>query len=443
MEYGAFKEACFREAGARGCSAAEIYFERNTSSSVDVLEGTVESFEVNARQGANLRVIYGGKSGYAFSEKLDGPEKLVARAIDNATAVESEDGQPMQGKSEYRSIPHPEKRADGLTNEERTELALELERAAKAADSRVARVMACTVAGSTTEIRISNTCGLDAADESRLAAAVLAPVTKVGDDVRTAYAFRTGDEIFDIDALASEAVADSVMQHGGAPVAAGRYRVLIRNDAMTSLLAAFSPMFSGEAAQKGLTLFADKLNETIASETVSITDDPLLCGRERAFDAEGVPSVATGVVEKGVLRSFLHDLKSAKKVGVPPTSNGGRADAAAPVSVMPSNFFIEPGRASYDELVGELEDGLVITDMSGMHAGLSTVSGEFSLIASGLLIGRGRVVRPVEQITVGGSFKELISSVADIGCDAYWSMPGKSSFSSPSILFEGLMVSGK
>ncbi len=443
MDFDAFKEACFSEAAARGCGDAEIYYAQSTSSSVDVLEGAVESYEVNTDGGANLRVKYDGKSGYAFTQKLDEPDKLVIRAIDNAMAVETADEQPMQGKSEYRTISRPQKRADELTNDGRTELALELERTAKAADSRVVRVMTCTVAEQQTRIRISNTRGLDAADESRIAFAVLAPVTKVEDDVRTAYAFRTGDEIFDIDALAAQAVANSVMQHGGAPVAAGKYRVLIRNDAMTELIAAFSPMFSGEAAQKGLTLFADKLGEKIAADILTITDDPLLKGRERPFDGEGVPSVMTKVVDKGVLRSFLYDLKSAKKAGVASTSNGGRAGAAAPVSVMPSNFFIEPGVESYDALVEKLEDGLVITSMSGMHAGLSTVSGEFSLIASGLLVEGGRVVRPVEQITVGGSFVELISSVTDIGCDAYWSMPGKSSFSAPSMLFEGLMVSGK
>jgi len=203
MDFDAFKEACFSEAAARGCGDAEIYYAQSTSSSVDVLEGAVESYEVNTDGGANLRVKYDGKSGYAFTQKLDEPDKLVIRAIDNAMAVETADEQPMQGKSEYRTISRPQKRADELTNDGRTELALELERTAKAADSRVVRVMTCTVAEQQTRIRISNTRGLDAADESRIAFAVLAPVTKVEDDVRTAYAFRTGDEIFDIDALAA------------------------------------------------------------------------------------------------------------------------------------------------------------------------------------------------------------------------------------------------
>ncbi|HPK15115.1 MAG TPA: metallopeptidase TldD-related protein, partial [Clostridia bacterium] len=146
----------------------------------------------------------------------------------------------------------------------------------------------------------------------------------------------------------------------------------------------------------------------------------------------------------GVLRSFLHNLKTAGKAGVPSTSNGGRAGADASVSVMPSVFYIRPGQKSDDALMRELGNGLFITEMDGMHAGLDPVSGEFSLIAKGMLVENGKPVRPVDQITVGGSFTKLLGGVLAVGGSLYFNPPrGGGAIGSPAILVDGLVVSGR
>lgn len=254
MDFIGFKKALFEEALAQGCEAAEAYYQRNESFSVNVLEGDIDQYEVNAKGGLNLRVRLGGRNGYAFTQKLEEPEKLVARAMDNARSIEAEDDHPMQGKCEYPALEKPERRAYSLGEQEKIDLALSLERAAKAVDPRVARTEFCTVESGRREIRISNTLGLDAFDEERTAVSVVMPITKEGEDMRNAYAFRIGEGIFDVDGCAREAVADSLALHGASPVGAGTYRALIRNSAMAAMLEAFSPMFSGDNAQKGLTL---------------------------------------------------------------------------------------------------------------------------------------------------------------------------------------------
>jgi PmbA protein len=442
MDYGTFKEALFKEALAKGCEAAEAYYSKNEAFSVNVLEGEIETYEVNTKGGLNLRVKYAGRDGYAFTQTLEDPEKLVSRAIDNARSIENEDDHPMQGKCEYAPLGRKDKKAYHLGEAEKIELALSLEKAAKAADPLVQRMEFCGVDTGKGMVRISNTLGLDAADEDEQAYCFAMPITMQDGDMRNAYAFRRGDGIFDVDACAEEAVEKSVSQHGASPIKGGACRVLVKNEAMASMLAAFSSMFSAENAQKGLTLFKDKLGEQIAAESVTVLDDPFYPDYERAFDAEGVPSVTTAVVENGVLRSFLHNLKTARKAGVASTSNGGRAGADAPVSVMPSNFYIKPGAADYEKLVKELNDGLIIVDVSGLHAGLNPVSGEFSLVAKGLLVENGRVVRPVDQITVSGSFMGMLSGVLSIGSDLFFDIPRGSAFGSPSVLFGELMVSG-
>ena len=443
MEYKEFKEALFKEAIAKGCEAAEAYYVRGEAFSVNVLKGEMEQYEVNRGNGLNLRVSLGGKDGYAYTEALADPEGLVARAMDNARAIENEDDHPMQGKSTYPKLERPERKCDSLTEREKIELAGKLEKAMLAADKRVERAMYSAVESDSREIFISNTLGLDAHGERRSVDCLAMPVTREGDDVRNKFSFRVGDEIFDYETCAKEAVAETVALHGAAPVSAGKYKVLIRNDAMGDMLSAFSSMFSAEAAQKGLSLLKDKTGESIASSSISIIDDPLMADNPREFDDEGVPSVKTTVVENGVLRSFLHNLKTAKKAGVPSTSNGGRAGVASPVDIMPSNFYIAAGSASFEEMVNELCDGLIITDVSGLHAGLNPVSGEFSLIAQGRLVSGGKIVRPVDQITVAGSFMELMQSVETVGSDLRFGPSGGARIGSPSLLIKELTISGK
>ncbi len=181
----------------------------------------------------------------------------------------------------------------------------------------------------------------------------------------------------------------------------------------------------------------------IASEAVSITDDPLFSYSPRPFDDEGTPSRATSVVKNGKLMSLLHNLKTAKKAGCASTSNASRESASSPISVAPSNFILEKGEKDLTELLSEMGDGLLITELSGLHAGVNFSTGHFSLLASGFKVEKGKIKSPVERITVAGLFDRLLKDITLVGDDLYLSMPGGAVFASPSVYIEnGLTVSG-
>jgi len=188
---------------------------------------------------------------------------------------------------------------------------------------------------------------------------------------------------------------------------------------------------------------AGKEGEIVASELITIVDDPLLAYNPAAFDDEGTPSVCKNVVEKGRLNTYLHNLKTAKKAGVKSTSNGGRGSAGSPVGVRPTNFFIQAGDKTFDELVKELDCGLIITDFSGMHAGVNPISGKFSLLCKGRKVENGQDVGAVNEITLSGGFEEMLKAVSAVGNDMRFSMPGGSSFGSPSLIVESMSVSGR
>ena len=241
---------------------------------------------------------------------------------------------------------------------------------------------------------------------------------------------------------AKEAAEKTLFMLGAEPVKSGVYRTIFDPYAMGDLLGVFSGIFSSENAQQNMSLLAGREGEKIASDVVTLVDDPLLKGgfESRAFDDEGVACRTLNVVEDGVLRTLLYNLKTARKAGVKSTGSARKAGYAAPVRVAPSNFFFKPGTKSLDELMQDVGEGLVITEVGGLHAGANPMSGDFSLIAEGYTVHEGKKDRPVEQITVAGNFYELLKSIRAVGSDLVF--PG-GGIGSPSVDVGELRVSGK
>lgn len=442
MNFEQFKDRCLELALEKGCENAEIYCATQDSFSVNILNGELDRYSIEKDNGLNLRVTYNGKCGYAYTELFENPETLVEKAIDNAKVIESSDLNPMQGACEYEQVSFPEDPAFDLTEGEKIGLAMRMERETLDFDGRVDRLLYCTLQTISVTTKIFNTLGLHAENKRNISFAAVQPVLRQGDEVRSGFAYRTGKQIFDCSSMIKEAVDDALMKFNAKPVDSGNYRVLLRNNAAVDFIAAFSGMFSADDVQKGLSLLAGKLDKDVANENVTIVDDPFEKDNPRAFDDEGVPSVRTEVIEKGVLKSFLHNLKTAQKDGVKSTSNAGRSGAEGSVEVLPSNFMLMPGEKSFDELVTELGNGLIITDLSGLHAGLNPVSGDFSLIASGLLVESGSIIRSVEQITFAGNFLSVMKDIEAVGSDMRFSMPGSSRFGCPSLLIKNIIISG-
>jgi PmbA protein len=330
-----------------------------------------------------------------------------------------------------------------MTDEEKINIARNLERDILAFDDRVNRMSRCELYSGIRSSHIRNTRGLCADNEEKYSYIIAVPVLRQGDEERSSYSIKFGPDIMDYNGFIKETVDNALMTFNSKPVASGEYRVLLRSDAAVDFLEAFCEVFFAEKVQTGLSLLAGKLNKPVASEVVSIVDDPFDEDYPRAFDDEGVPSVFTSVVENGVLKSYLYNLKTALKDGVASTSNAGRASATEPITTMPTNFYIKNGERSYKELVEELNSGLIITELGALHAGISTVSGDFSLIAAGLLVEGGSIIRSVEQITIAGNFISLLNGIIAVGNDLRFRAPEFGRVGCPSLLIDKLAVSGK
>lgn len=435
----AFAEELLETALELGCDAAETCVDESNSFRVKVLEGELDAYQVSQKIGVGLRVVVAGKNGYAYTQAAEDAKSLVLRAMDNAKTVESEDEHPMQTKQDYVEVTPPACPLCDLSNEEKIDIARRMETLAKQMDARVFQTPHCVVSTTTFARHLQNTLGLDASMQAQNGAIMLQAAMKEGDEIHEGFAFRDSEDALDIDGCVAEAVKKAADQFGAASYTSGKTAVVLDRDAACDLLGAFSSMFCADMAQKGMSPLAKKLGEQIAADIVSIVDDPLYEKDPHAFDGEGTPSVKTSVVQQGVFQSFLHNLKTAKKDGVLSTSNAGRASAASPVSVSPCNFYILPGEKTQDELLEELGNGLLICEVSGLHAGLNAVTGDFSLLASGYVVKDGKRDRAVEQVTVAGNFLSLLMDIRAIGSDLYF---GMSPVGTPSLLVENLTIAG-
>lgn len=447
MTIDQFIQALLDEALKAGIEAAEIYLSSGDRFRAMCVKGEITNYTVNATRGLSLRGLYRGKMGYAATEAFDeaAVAQLVEAVKESASLTEDEDVQEIYpGDKEYPQADNYNPALDQVDEGRKLSLIQEIEKKALALDERITALNYNMISTSSGETRIVNSYGLNLKHRDNMAVCFVSATAKEGERVSTGAGFRVTrnfDEL-DADAIAKEAVDEALFMLKAAPVPSGTYRAIIEAKCMPDMLGAFDGVFSAESAQKGLSLLAGKEGEMIASEAVTLMDDPLLPGglASQPFDAEGVATFTKAVIEKGKLTTLLHNLKTARKAGVKTTSNAAKAGYAGAVNVSPSNFFLAPGEKSLAELMADMGDGLVITEVSGLHAGANAISGDFSLIAQGYTVKNGKKDQPVEQITVAGNFYQLLKNIRAVGSDLLF--PG-SSIGSPSVDVGEISVAGK
>ena len=442
-----FIQSLLREAKSVGIDAAEIYLASGSSFRAMCQQGEIANYTVNSTRGLSLRGLYRGKMGYAATEAFDesAVSQMVQAVIESAELTEDEDVQEIYpGDKTYPQIETYQPALDEVSEGEKLNFILEVEKQAKAVDPRIEQLSYNMISTSSGETRIANSFGLNLRHRDNMAFAYASVVAKENGRVSTGSAFQVERDFSRMDAgrLAREAAEEALFMLRAAPVPSGTYRAVIDAKCMPDLLAAFSSVFSAESAQKGMSLLNGKEGEMIASPIVSLMDNPLLPGglASAPFDAEGVAARSKAVIEHGRLTTLLHNLKTARKAGVSSTGNASKAGYAGVVGISPSNFYLEPGEKTPAELLADMKDGLVITEVSGLHAGANAVSGDFSLIAQGYTVRDGKKDQPVEQITVAGNFYQLLKNIRALGNDLCF--PG-SAVGSPSVDVGEIAVSGK
>ena len=161
------------------------------------------------------------------------------------------------------------------------------------------------------------------------------------------------------------------------------------------------------------------------------------------FDDEGFPTSKKNIVSEGVLRNYLFNSKTAAYESRQSSGNGFRNSYKSPIGTRPTNFYLMPGEEDFDKLLESVADGVCITEVTGLHSGLSAISGDFSLQAQGFVVRNGKMEEPVNGVTISGNLVDLLGNMESVGSDLMFGLPGGGHYGSPSVLVSEINVSGK
>lgn len=412
---------------------------------VEVRDGAVETLKQAEDQGLGVRVIAGGRLGFAFTTDLSagGLAEATGQAVENARQAAPDGYQRLPDPAgDYPQLELEDPLIRTTSIEEKIELARRMEEAARAADRRVRIIETATYQDSETEVTVVNSRGLVATTRVTRCGLYVALVAGSGEEAYTGFAldYRLRYADLDPEALGREAAARAVCMLGAKPVGTRRVPVVLDPYVAASFLGVLAPAFSAEAVQKGRSLFAGRLGQTVAAAGVTVIDDGALEGGVASgpFDGEGVPTRRKVLIDNGRLAGFLYHTYSAARDRVDSTGNAVRASFKSIPEVGTTNFYLEPGPYSPEELMADLQEGFYLTDVIGMHTA-NPISGDFSLGAAGLWISGGQPARPVRGVAVAGNLMELLRDVEGVGRDLRFF----GSRGAPTVRVARLTVSGR
>ncbi len=448
MKFNEFKELVIAECAARGIAEYELYYQASSSTSVDTFQHTINEFSSSLSGGLCFRCIVNGRMGYASTEDLSAEQAkaVVVKAMDNAENLETEEQVFLgEGGQVYEQL--PDRSYAEPTTEEMIAKALETTEKLYGADPMAVDGCQTQIIRGAEEVAIYNSKGLDLQRSNSYAGVVAVGVVSDGQGMSNDYQIKLGElSKIDTDKMVKKAIDTAKIKLGGEVAPTGQYPVIFNPDAMCSLLNVYSSIFNSEAAQKGLSQLAGKEGEVIAADMVTLVDDPFHKDNPEPanFDAEGSPTHKKNIIEKGRLNTLLYNLKTAAVAGKKTTGNASKGGYNASVGIRPFTMYLEGGELTEEELLRKAGNGVYITDLSGLHAGADSISGDFSLQSEGYMIENGEKTKFVKSFTVAGNFYELLKNIVALAdnCQLPNAM-GMTAFGAPSVLVEGLSVAGK
>ena len=440
MKYDKF----FAYAKEAGIEEAELYVGCSKSLSVSLFHGEVDNYSDNTGYTILARGLINGKCGTATCDVWNNEKaKYLAQEIAaNAKVIENDD--PIfifEGSPKYKKV-HPfNKELANVSIDKKLALLHELEEKIRKADPRIIEVGGVEYSESEESVTIINTKGLKLSGKSNYFYYVGYAVAKQGEQVKSGWELFLDNDFtrFNVDELAEKVCKATVDQLGGEACQSGVYKAVLSPDVVKALMSFYVDSADAEEIQKHSSLFIGKLGQKVASKKVTIEDRPISKTMfAKSFDDEGVATYNKAIIKNGVLQTYLYNLTTAAKDGVQSTANASRGGSL--IGTAPHFLYMKPGKKTQEELFQEVGDGVYITDVQGLHAGMNPQSGNFSLQSTGYLIKDGKRDRGLDVITVSGNLVNIFMDIKEVGNDEKTFPSGASC---PSVLIKKIAVGGK
>ena len=437
-----------KRAMSQGATAAEAVVREGDEFSTLVRLGQVETLKEAGSRSVGVRVFFGKRAASTYSSDFsrEGLDRMLKSALELAK-ITSED--PFGG------IPEPDQLGQlggdldlyhedvySLPGAERIDYARRAEKAALDFDPRIKNSEGGSFDAATGRKALANSHGF--AGEYRRSYCSVAAIPIAQDErggMQRDYWYSVARSLAKLESaehVGKVAAERTIRRLGARKAKTAKVPVIFDPMVAASILEHIFEGVNGDSVYRGASFLAGKLGQKIAGGNVNVIDDGTMVGGfgTSPFDGEGIPTRRTLVIENGVLTSYLLNTYTAKKLGLKTTGNAARGLAGTP-GIGPGNYFLQPGKRSPKEIIGDVKEGLYVTEFLGHGANL--VTGDYSRGASGLWISGGELTYPVEEITVAGNLKDMFRNISEIGNDLEF----RGSVASPTIRIDGLMVGGE
>jgi PmbA protein len=433
-----------------GATSAECVVREGDEFSTTVRLGQVETLKESGSRAIGVRVFFGQRSASTYSSDFSaaGIERMLKSALELAKIC-SED--PYSGIPDAAKLGSLSGDLDlyhedvySLPGAERIEYARRAEKAALDADPRIKNSDGGSFDAATGRKVLANSHGFAGEYRRSYCSVAVVPIAQNEDErggMQRDYWYSVARSLTKLDSaeqVGKEAARRTLRRLGARKVKTADVPVILDPIVASSMLEHIFEGVNGDSIYRGASFLAGKLGEKIAGANVTVVDDGTIPGGfgTTPFDGEGIPTRRTVVIENGILKSFLLNTYTAKKLGLETTANASRGLAGTP-GIGPGNYFLQPGTRAPKQIIADIKDGLYITEFLGHGANL--VTGDYSRGASGMWIVNGELAYPVEEITVAGNLKDMFNNISEIGCDLEF----RGSVASPTIRIDGLTVGGE
>jgi len=437
-----------RRAMAGGATDAEAVVREGSEFSTVVRLGETETLKESGSRAIGVRVFSGQRAASTYSS--DFAPQALEQMVNSALAlarVTSED--PFAGipeASQLGSIPGDldlyYEDVFSLPTQERIEYARRCEKAALGADPRIRNSEGGSFDAATGHKVLANSRGFVGEYRRSYCSVAAVPIAQSEDgSMQRDYWYSVARSLSRLESpekVGQIAAERTLRRLGARKVKTARVPVVLDPQVSRSILDHIFEGVNGDSVYRGASFLAGKLGERVAGENVTVIDDGTMPGGfgTSPFDGEGIPTRRTVVIDRGVLKSYLLNSYTARKLGLVTTGNAARGLAGNP-GIGPGNYFLQPGTKSPKEIIAGIDEGLYITEFLGF--GVNLVTGDYSRGASGLWISRGELTYPVEEITVAGNLKDMFCNITEIGNDLEF----RGSVAAPTIRLDGLTIAGQ
>jgi PmbA protein len=435
-----------------GATDAEAVAREGDEFSVNVRMGQVETLKESGSRGLGVRVFLGKRSASTSTSDLtaEGIRQLVdgAMALVNVTEEDAFSGLPETAEfgtlSSDLHLYHED--VYSLPGPERIEWARRAEAAALEADARITNSDGGSFDAATGRKALANSRGFVGGYRSSYAGVSVSPMAEDVDGSKQVDGWWSGArrlaDLESPESIGKEAARRTLRRLGARRVPTQRVPIVFAPEVAGSLLGSIFEAASGDIIWRGASFLAGRLGEQIASASLTLIDDNMMLlptgmggFGTSPFDGEGLPSLRTVVVEAGVLRNYLLNTYTARKLGMKSTHNASRGLAGTP-GIGCGNLYLEPGTQTQDQIIGDVPAGLYVTSLMGF--GVNVVTGDYSRGATGLWIENGALTHAVEEVTIAGNLAEMLLHVTAIGSDLEF----RGAIASPTLRIDGMTIAG-